>query len=189
MVDLLQEVDLQRDAVAGQWAMNQSIIESDGGRSILSFPVKPSGNYRWTVVLERVAGNGGINLVITVGNSRTMIVLQGFREKQASGLNTVAGRTADSNETTWQGPIFTTGTPTTVVCTVRGPTINVTCDGRGIINWSGSAADLPLDLRYWANVPRGRLAVAIYDSNVLWRVLESKFEQLGEDDVASSGAR
>jgi hypothetical protein len=175
--------------VAGRWSLNQSAIESEGGRSILAFPVTPPADYRWTIVLERVVGNEGINLVITVGDRQTMIVLQGFRDKLASGLNTVAGRTADRNETTWQGEVFTTGTRTTVVCTVRGTAIHVTCDGREIINWTGTIADLSLDLRYWANVPRGKLAVAIYDSNVLWRVWESRLEQLGAADSASSASR
>lgn len=186
-IDLLQRIDLNRDAVAGEWTMNQSAAESTGGRSILSFPFKPPRNYRWRVIVERVKGVGGINLVITVGDRQTMVVLEGFREKLASGLNTVSGRTADVNETTWRGRIFSTGTPTTIVCTVEGPNVRVACDGQEIINWSGAETALALDRRYWANVPPERLAVAIYDSSVLWRVSDSTLEAVRDDATTLSG--
>ncbi len=185
VIDLLQIFSPQRDAVAGEWTMNRAAIESTGGRSVLSFPVKPSRNYRWTIVLERLKGKGGINLVIPVDNHQTMVVLEGFGENQASGLNYVSGRSADRNETTRRGPIFHTGTPTTVVCTVHGLTISVSCDGEEIINWSGSPESLSLDRRYWANVPPEQLAVTIWESNVLWRVSESRLERLGEDAVGN----
>ena len=94
----------------------------------------------------------------------------------ASGLNTLSGRTANRNQTTRRGPIFRAGAPTMIVCTVRGASIHVSCDGKEVINWSGSPEQLSLDRRFWSKVPPERLAVTIYESNVLWRVSESWLE-------------
>lgn len=192
IVDLISLIDTSRDAVTGDWSRDRSAIESTGGRAILAIPVEPPRDYRWTVVIERKIGNGSINLVIPVGDRQTMIVLEGFGQK-VNGLNLISGRSADRNETTSHTTVFKNGEPTTIVCTVHGMTVSVTCNGKRIINWQGSPAQLSLDRRYWSNVPPKRLAVAIYDSDVLWRLSKMQLEPTGggtigiTSDVARSG--
>jgi len=185
-VDLLESIDPQRDGVAGTWMRQESSITSVGGNQpMLVLPDAPPAQYRWTVVLERLSGSGSMNLVLAVGDQQTMLVLEGF-DKQCSGLNLVSGLSADRNATTTIGPIFRSGTPTTIVCTVRPTDITVQCNDKTIIHWVGSSSQLSLDRRFWSAVPANRLAVSAFGTDVRVRISKMTLERLGKEVDATA---
>jgi hypothetical protein len=92
---------------------------------MIQVPYTLPEEYSLTMVAQSVAGSGGLNLGIVVGGRQTMVAFEGWGIK-ANGLNLVDGRTADNNETTKIASVFTTGTATTIVCTVRKSAVQVT---------------------------------------------------------------
>ena len=176
--DLLQLTDPRRDGIRGLWLRQDTTIASPGGLAILAIPFDPPSEYRWTVVVERTAGDDAVCLVMPVGAHQTMVVLEGW-QKRVSGLNFVSGKWAYDNPTTYREPVFHAGKPTTVVCTVRQSAVSVACDGKTIINWSGLPSELSLDLRYWSEVPAKRFAVTVYDPQTRFRITRMEVVPLG----------
>ena len=126
---------------------------------MIPYPVPKQ--YTLTVVAERTAGTDSLNVGLIVGGRQTMLALEGWGV-MASGLNTVNGRTADNNVTTFRSPIFASGRPSTIVCAVRESSVQVSCNGQPVIAWSGDVQQLALDRRFWTNIPADRLFVGTW---------------------------
>lgn len=139
-VNLLRLIDPKRDTVQGEWKL-------EGGALLcvrklpwarLQIPYIPPDEYDLTLVAERQEGLEAINIGLARGATLFHVVLDGFAFKGLqSGLSTVDGKWADANETTVKGQLFTNGTPSTVVCSVRKEGVKVTVDGRKVIDWTG----------------------------------------------------
>jgi dienelactone hydrolase len=173
-VNLLARVNPQRDQVRGNWSMEGGILVSPVGQAdTLVIPDSLPPQYRLTVVAERLEGNDSFNIGLVVGGRQTMLVLEGWGAR-ASGLNTVDGRTADNNATTYSSPIFAPGRATTIVCDVRATSVRATCDGRTVVNWEGDARRLDLDRRFWTGIPQDRLFLGTWNTRVRITKIELK---------------
>jgi hypothetical protein len=156
-VNLLANVNPQRDQVQGSWTMQGgNLISPQGQADTLVIPLEVPTRYTLTVVAERITGNDSLSIGLIVGGRQTMLALEGWGAK-ASGLNTIDGRTADNNETTFHSPVFTAGAPTTIVCLVRESSVQVLCNGDSVVNWTGDPRQLDLDRRFWTRLPEDRL--------------------------------
>jgi serine protease Do len=190
-INLLRQVDRWRDAAGPPW-----IQESDGvvsprfPRSLLQIRYSPPAAYRWTVVAERIAGGDSLNLMFTIGGHRTMVVLDGFTD-HSSGLNLLDGLRANENETTRRGAIFQQQRPYVFVCTVTPSSVQVTCDGTTIVQWSGDPSRLSLR-EEWVNLPPTTgLGLAVYDSRTQFRINRIELQSLepGQAGVWNLAAR
>jgi serine protease Do len=181
-VDVLALVDLQRDALMGSWTREgSSLVTPAAMRTVLLVPGTQPADYRWSAVVERVGGHESLNFCLTVGGQQTMVVLEGFGS-YTRGLNLLDGRPASQNATTTRGQVFRPGVASTIVCTVRRAgaahySVQVECDGRTVVDWTGDPTRLSLDRRFWEHIPGNRLAVAIYDGiNARFRISHMKLE-------------
>lgn len=177
-IDLLQLVDPLRHAMGRPWTRDGTALVSPRTfRAILRIPTEPPSAYRWTIVAERIAGNHSLNLLITVGGRQTMVVLDGFGN-HSSGLNLLDGRSADCNESTRLGTVFTSNTPCTIVCVVGPSSVLVTCDGHTIVRWNGSPSQLSTDRRIWIGLERAGLALAVYQMDTQFRITQMELTPL-----------
>ena len=157
----------------------------EGGRLVtprdeaatLVIPCAVPPQYTLTVVAERAAGNGSLNIGLIVGGRQTMLALEGWGI-MASGLNTVNGRTADNNATTFRSPVFRPGKPGTIVCTVRRSSVQVSCNGQPVMDWSGDPRQLDLDRRFWTNVPADKLFLGAWSAT--FRISELELVPLAD---------
>ena len=139
-IDLLKLIEPARDTVQGEWKLERGALvcvrKLPWAR--LQIPYIPPDEYDLVVVAERQEGLEAINIGLVRGGTLFHVVLDGFAHKGLqSGLSTLDGKWADANETTVKGQLFTNGTPSMVVCSVREAGVKVTVDGREVIDWTG----------------------------------------------------
>lgn len=177
-VELLQQIDPRRDAVGPPWIQDgDTVVSPLFPRCLLQIRYSPPTAYRWTVVAERTVGSDSLNLVFTVGDQRTMVVLDGY-DGQTSGLDMLDGRRANENETTRHGRFFQQQRPHVIVCTVTPSSVQVTCDGTTVIQWSGDPSRLTLRPEWDRLAPTTGLALAVYDRQTQFRISRVELESL-----------
>jgi hypothetical protein len=101
------------------------------------------------ITAERVAGRNDFQVGIYLPDRQCFIVLDGWGG-QFSGINGVDGHFADQNETTFRGSVFADAGPTDLVITVRKNHIQVTANGKQIIDWRGRESRLKLRDLTWS---------------------------------------
>jgi len=176
-VNLLTQINPQRDQVRGAWKMEGgSLVTPRDEAATLVIPGAVPPQYTLTVVAERTAGNGSLNIGLIVGGRQTMLALEGWG-MMASGLNTVSGRTADDNATTFRSPVFLPGKPGTIVCTVRRSSVQVSCNGQPVMDWSGDPGQLDLDRRFWTDIPADKLFLGAWSAT--FRISKLELVPLG----------
>lgn len=153
-----------------------SLVTPRGEAATLVIPCAVPPQYTLTVVAERTAGNGSLNIGLIVGGRQTMLALEGWGV-MASGLNTVNGLTADNNATTFRSPVFLPGRPGTIVCTVRRSSVQVSCNGQPVMDWSGDPGELDLDRRFWTEIPANRLFLGAWSAS--FRISKLELVPLG----------
>ena len=146
-VDLLSLVDVERDAVKGQWEMVDGVLLSPAGvnqaRLQLSHAVPEE--YRLTVVAERRLYNRyptlGLGLVV---GQRQCYCLIDCEERGGGGLDQVDGKSWNKNPTFWRSKNLQDAAPSTIVCEVRRGRITVRVDERQVVDWRGDFSRLSL---------------------------------------------
>ncbi len=177
-IDLLPHIDPRLDAVGPPWILDGgTLVSPPFPRCLLQIRYSPPTAYRWTVVAERTVGGDSLNLVLTVGDQRTMVVLDGF-DGQTSGLDMLDGRRANDNETTRRGANFQQHRSHVIVCTVTPSSVRVTCDGKTVIQWSGDASRLALRPEWQRLAPSTGLALAVADPRTRFRISRTELVSL-----------
>ncbi|HLF91871.1 MAG TPA: hypothetical protein VJB14_00270 [Planctomycetota bacterium] len=163
-VDLIKMLDPQKDAVAGTWTRDGDLLMSPAipfGR--IQLPALPPDEYDLTLSVERKSGVDSFNIGLTSGGRPCVVILDGMKNGDTSGIDIVGGKGFMENETTFKGRLLLQDQPAQVVCSVRKDRITVSVDGKKIIDWTGSPAKLSA-YRGWA-VPEPRaLFVGSYES-------------------------
>lgn len=118
--------------------------------------VVPNQQYTLTVVAQRLAGAEAFCIGLVVAGRRTMLGLEGWGG-HTSGLSTVDRRKPGSNATTFRSTVFRPGKPTTIVCTVRKSSLEVTCNGETVLQWEGDPERIDVDQTFGSNLPADRL--------------------------------
>ena len=169
-VDLLSMIDIGRDTTRGKWQrLNSSLLAVAGEYDEIQVPYEPPEEYRLEITAERVAGRNDFQVGIYFPNGQCFIVLDGWGG-EISGINGVDGNLANQNETTYRGSVFADAGPTHLVVTVRKNHIQLTANGKQIIDWSGSESRLTLrDLKWTPNA--GPLGVHINHPEIGRRAL------------------
>ena len=193
-VDLISLLNRSQEMIGPRWRVEPaSIVSPDPAefsdatvRSVLLMPCTVPSEFRWTVVAERLSGRESLNLFFALPhNRRTMVILEGFGS-QASGLNLLDNTTADSNASTYRGQLFFPGKPTTIALVVRRNAVQVTCDGKDIIDFRGDETRMSLDQRIWGMIPFNRIGLAIYGPSV-FRISKLELEPLSTEIVGPPG--
>jgi hypothetical protein len=110
-VDLLSLIDPQRDAVSGDFRLDDGTLVFSGSQATyLNFEVDLPEQYELLMAVARTQGNESLNLGIHVGGATTMIVIEGWR-RGINGINKVDGRIAENNVTSNTFPVFDDHSP------------------------------------------------------------------------------
>jgi hypothetical protein len=164
-IDLLEMVEPDRDAVAGEWSVADRRLESPkvfGGR--LELPYEASDEYELTVIAEPLDEPNGLILGQRSGGNRFLVLLN-FNQREgepANALENVDGMNVNRNPTTVRGKLFEQDQLFQVVCTVRKNSVVVVCDGHELIRWTGDASRLSLS-DYWKTPHDNALFIGAYN--------------------------
>ena len=164
-IDLLPMIDVQQDAVAGEWRLDGDVIESPkmfGAR--IEIPYAPPEEYELTVVATPLDKPNGLILGQLMGGHRflTLVNYAAPKGKPASALENVDGRNVNNNATTILAELLRQDRPSQVIVTVRKNSVTVRCDGRKIIDWAGIPDQLSLG-EYWSTPNSNALFLGAYD--------------------------
>jgi hypothetical protein len=155
-VDLLKLINVDRDAVEGEWLMeNGRLISPQAFAPRLAIPYRLPPEYLLTVVVERLEGDDAFGVGLIAGDFKAAAALDGWHAT-ASGLHLLDGRSAEDNASTRSGRVLRDGAPNTLVYTVAKHGIRVTANGDSIIDFSGDFRRLSWPDN-WAPPVSGRL--------------------------------
>lgn len=139
-IDLLQQIDVQRDAVAGTWRREGVTLVSPPqtawARLQIETPVPPE--YTLEAVVEREGGVYALFLGLLVGEHQGVLFLDATGE---SGLQ-FADADFDMNDTTYQGNLFPAGQRVKLSVAVSPGRVTVTVAGKTVIAWQGDSSQL-----------------------------------------------
>lgn len=162
-IDLLKQIDVGRDAVRGDWKMENGVLVTPREQfSKLLLPRPPAEEYRLVAAVERLGGRYGLGVILKVGEHRVMLSIDGYNG-HFSGLENIIGKNFPTHESTYKGRLLEDGKLATVVYTVRRNSIEVELDGRQIVHWEGDPATLVLPPDWQVPDP-SRLALSEFDT-------------------------
>lgn len=164
-IDLLPLIDVERDAVAGRWRLEDGVLTAPkqyGAR--IEIPYEPPAEYRLTVIAEPLGEPNGLILGQRSGESR-FLVLAGYAngDPPSSAIENINDQNVDTGPTTVRRKLFQQGRASQVVCTVRKDSVTVVVDGVEIIRWQGDPSALSLS-DYWSTPTDNALFIGAYDS-------------------------
>jgi hypothetical protein len=139
-VDLLRTIDLNLDAIKGQWTKEgRSIVSGLGAYERVQAPYEPPEEFDLLLQCKKKQGQG---IIIGLGNrGRGTVNLDGWGNT-VSGLDMIDSKRADANETSVRGSLFVPEKSTQVAISVRKTGVSVVFDGRKIIEWKGAPTRL-----------------------------------------------
>ena len=141
-VDLLKRIDPARDAVSGEWRMeNGALLTPSDAGARLRIAFDAPAAYDIVLEAERLEGKGTLGLGLLMGASQVLAAIDAF-EGTITGLDMVDGRSCNDNETTHHGGVLHDGTPNKVECRVRPNHIQLAVNGETLIDWQGGAQRL-----------------------------------------------
>lgn len=143
-VDLLKTIDLKRHSVRGPWVFDGPVLVAppNVGHGILRIPGMAPDEYALRIVCELPRDHQGgheFAFGLVTPPSQVHVVLD---SGGVSGFESVDGKGANANETTFNGQLFIPGVESTIDCFVRKEGVRVDFDGRTIIDWKGDRSRL-----------------------------------------------
>jgi hypothetical protein len=141
--DLLRQIELPRDALAGTWrkAGDAVIFDGDTKFARLVLPGSVPQAYRLSLTVTRESGNEIFVLGLVAGGNTAAVLIDGWRGG-VSGIDKIDGRSGENNASTHRGFRFSNGTPTKIECIVNAGLIRVSCNGLAVIEWRGDFSAL-----------------------------------------------
>ncbi len=136
-IDLLSQVDPQRDSVRGRWQkQNGALVCDPGFPAIITLPYQPDSEFQVNIVTERISGMDSIGLVIPVeGHLFTSGVDNFGGEGGYSGLEIVEGRRVNQNPLSHHGMVITNGQACKITVTVKKNRFTLMADGKLLCDW------------------------------------------------------
>ncbi|HXT60941.1 MAG TPA: hypothetical protein VN699_20040 [Pirellulales bacterium] len=184
-IDLLKQIDPKRDAVAGDWQLIDGVLVSpDAPFSRLMLPAPPSPEYQLTVVAERVKGDWGLATGLVIDGRQVMAGIDCFDGYHA-GLELLDGKSSNDNESTLKGRLLVDGRPSTLVYTARRDGVEVTLDGRTVIDWHGDPNRLSM-IEDWKIPDPARLSLNTFKT--VCRISKIELAPLVENPSAKPAA-
>jgi len=150
-VDALDETDVVKDRVAGEWQRqgNEVTISLGTEYSVLVLPVTVSTTYDLEVEFTRNEGDKLVFVVLPVGGKQCMLMLDGGSgTRRASGLAQIDGRREWDNPTAVHGQRLENGRRYSALIRIGTmgdtATIEVSLDRQPLLQWTGRTAALSL---------------------------------------------
>jgi serine/threonine protein kinase len=139
-VDLLALVDPSKDAVEGEWTLENQVLNAPSGQHVrLQLPVLAPDEYDLKVVLTRLEGVDGIAFGLVQGSSQWTVYVDKFpQEGFQSGMEMLD----NGMVTSVRGAQIINGQSTTFEFKVRKGGYTVLKDGKPFLQWQGAYSRL-----------------------------------------------
>ena len=139
-VNLLDKVDVAKNAIKGKWTKDKSLLSSDRATpATLAIPYAPPAEYDLVLEATRDEGNDCLVLGLVAGGRQFGCGFDVFAKEPSLGLELVDGKRLDrpDNPTRRTGTVVLTGKRQHIQCVVRKNRLLVFLDGKRKIDWSG----------------------------------------------------
>lgn len=141
-VDLLNRIQVSKDAVAGTWGFQDRVlITSQVPSGRLQVPCLPPEEYDLNLTVMRKRGTGSLNLGLPWGGRQAMVMVDGI-DGHTTCLQLGEGYDPASNQTTFREKLFKWNRRSVVSVSVRKGGITLNVDGKKIFQWAGDPAEL-----------------------------------------------
>lgn len=171
-IDVLKYIDVNKHAVNGEWKRDGTdLVTTPAEHSRIMIPVVVDGSYDLEVQFTRNAGDDWVSVIFPIGQQLCNAFFSGLHGK-VSGLETVDGRTGDSDqnptkrtaETLINGRKYTAAVKVQLLDEEMAD-VKVFLDDKPQVAWKGKQAALSL-MREW-DLPRNKLfGLGGYNTNV-----------------------
>jgi hypothetical protein len=174
-IDLLKTVDAAKDSIRGDWTLTGGVLQSsqraDG--ALIQFPVHPPDHYRIELVVERLAGNDFLALVLTTPAGTQVIAYLDEYAGTKSVLAYVDGHGPfPDNPTMIDQPLFSPGRITRLRFEVDRDRVRVFQDDKPLLAWQGDFKRTAIDGGYFTL--RDGKALALATHNSAFRIYEAR---------------
>jgi hypothetical protein len=147
-INLLKTLDPKLDRVHGIWYLDRDNLRSHRELCCrMQIPVAPPKAYLLSMTAKRLDGPSQLGLGIVVDGHQTMVLID-CNEGQNTGLSLLDGKAANENETTQTGALLPLGKKTEIQCRVEPGQVQLTVDGKKVMEWKGDAARLTVAEEY-----------------------------------------
>jgi hypothetical protein len=171
-VDLLRLIDPNQDTVRGLSTLEERALIL-ATNSEVQIPYEAPEEYDLTVVAERRELQGKLVVGLASGERQFDVVIDNFHQNEhRTGLHNLDGKHVVDREVDVKvGLVLKTGTPMTLVYSVRSGRVTVAVDGSAVVRWAGDFARLAVDARF--RVPNRR---AFFFGNAISRFRITKID-------------
>ena len=181
MVDLLSQIDLNRDVVNGGFRREgESLIIPAVRAAQLNLDVDLPEQYQLTLDVAKTRGNESLNLGITVGGYQTSAVIEGWGQR-ISGLNKVDGRLGEDNVTSSKFPVFTDNGTKRIRVIVRRDSVLIDVDNDVFVDFRGDPSRLSFDDRFFQRPRPSQLMLGSWQTE--FRVTRWELTPFGDKPV------
>lgn len=174
-VDLLALIDPTRDAISGKWQRDGSALRCQGDLEYnkLAIPIDVPDEYKLTMRVARVEGgqrnNESLFVSLPIGPFKANLAIDGYGST-ASGIH-IDQTIYRDNPFAYRGPpVIPVGATREIVIVQTRAGLNVTSDGKTIIDWKGTPRRFSFDTS-WV-IPGNRLALASWFQGFRFEQLE-----------------
>lgn len=172
-VDLLRIIQVDRDAIAGEWSMKGDRLVLIGGDVVgrLQLPYKPPAEYDFIVEFTRDDREAAVAQICSSGNT-SFIWSMGSYGNTIAALSNINDDATNANPTTIKASkILQNKRKYRSIVQVRKDHVTTIVDGRKFVNYETDYSDLALD-PVW-NVALQRLGVGAHtDVSVIFHKIE-----------------
>ncbi len=199
-MDLLPEVDLDRDRIRGQWQRNGTALSvaaesAREGFVRLMLPVVVEGSYDLLVEFTRISGNDSVAIALPVGR-RTGILHLSAHAGQAGGLERIDDLAVRNpvNPTFKQSSLIENGRRYQVLSRVRTDgdqvSMEILLDDQPYVCWAGKESSLTTGAGWWLPEQR-RPALGSNKGEVVFhaarlRVVSGRTSAVGPGEIRRS---
>lgn len=181
VIDLLQRINLEEQWQAGEWTLEDGVLESPkqyGAR--IELPYSPSNAYRLVVVLEPLDEPQGF-LIGQRCMDRRFATLFNYQpgEIGLSAIENIDGQNV-GNASTREANVLKQGMTSQIITTVTPQGVKMEIDGQTIVDWKGNPERLSLS-DYWSTPNERALFIGAYDCRYrIHRITLESLEGEGE---------
>ncbi len=162
-VNLLEELDLVRQRVAGEWKLeNEELSVSAANGSRIMLPWKAVGEYEFEVQFTRNSGSNSIALIFVAGGNQASFDIDGWGQHLA-GFQNINGQTMRDNPTRVAELQLQNGQKQTALIRVRKDRIEAFLNGKQIVSHQTDGSDLSL-IKLWQIPDKKSLGLGAWNS-------------------------
>jgi hypothetical protein len=144
VIDLLELIDTEKDAVAGNWQIRDGALVSDATDfARIEIPYQPPAEYDFEIAYTRIGGNDGVAQICSESGHSFLWEMGGW-DNRIAGFESIDGWGADKNGTQVNLGIDT-GKRYTSLVKVRRDSIAVYLDGKLLSRLTTNYQNMTLD--------------------------------------------